>query len=65
MGEFIAESDAAITQFLQSNSFSPPDHVQEHFIKTIKCITVYDEDRLMVIFIEGLQESIIQTLCIY
>lgn len=56
----IAEAEVAINQFRLGDRVSPPEYSQELWSKNLKCGTVYDEVRLKVIFIEGLQESILQ-----
>lgn len=56
------DADAAVNQFFKSDGMSPPEYAQELWSKELNCGTVYDEARLKVILIEGLQESISQSV---
>jgi len=60
--EVIAEADAEINRYRQPDRMSPPDYAHNLWTKALRCGTVYDEDRLKGIFIEGLHESICQSV---
>jgi len=60
--EVIAEADAEISRYRQPDRMSPQDYAHNLWTKALKCGTVHDEDRLKGIFIEGLHESIRQSV---